>query len=358
MYTTGRRKSHLDMIEHSNRYSSLISPSDDSDERAEEELATFTWLPEDLIVECCQWMCTSTILLLGQSCRRIGRIVTSMQQVRGCAGRQWKLSVRWAVECPLRFQWAMWNGCPLNLKTCMAVARVGNIEILSWLLYDVQCAKVVFKQEGQAKWGGQSEWGGQAEWEGQAEWGIESKRARQAIWFSAIMGGQLDTLKWLHERGFLVYLSERGIAIAAREGYLEIVKWLYGVGTWNTRENMEDSAAAYGGHVSILRYLRAKRFLSWGSGTIMSNSWPLLYALENGQVEAARWLGDNGCPFDYEQQYPQSILSLYPAFEFDKQLDTQCNMYRAISQPSVSNWMRCYELGCRSHSAPLHTHNI
>jgi hypothetical protein len=261
-----------------------------------------------------------------------------MQQVRGCARRQWKLSVRWAVECPLRFQWVLGNGCPLNLKTCMAVARVGNIEILSWLLYDVQCAKVVFKQEGQAEWGRQAEWGS------------------EAIWFSAIIGGQLDTMKWLNERGFLVYLSERGIAIAASEGYLEIVKWLYGVGTWNTRENMEDNVAAYGGHFSILRYLRAKRLLSWGSATTMSNSWPLLYALENGQVEVARWLGDNWCPFDYEQQYPQSVL--YPTFEFDKQLDTQCNMYRAISEPSVSNWMRCYELGCRSHSAPSLTHNI
>jgi hypothetical protein len=74
-------------------------------------------------------------------------------------------------------------------------------------------------------------------------------------------GGNLDTLKWLHEKGCKA--DSGTCAEAARGGHLEMLKWLRESCHW---DSMTCAAAAESGNLSLLIWLR-ENGCDWNSTT-------------------------------------------------------------------------------------------
>ena len=77
--------------------------------------------------------------------------------------------------------------------------------------------------------------------------------------------------------------------IAARNGHLELVRWLCGEGGFEMDEWVM-SNAAYGGNLELVMWLRGEG-CPW-------NHWTCNSAVDQGHVEVLRWARENGCKWD------------------------------------------------------------
>ena len=74
--------------------------------------------------------------------------------------------------------------------------------------------------------------------------------------------------------------------IAARNGHLELVRWLCGEGGFAMDEGVMRQAAR-SGNLELVRWLR-------GEGCPWDH-WTCYQAVHNGHVEVLRWARENGC---------------------------------------------------------------
>jgi len=107
---------------------------------------------------------------------------------------------------------------------------------------------------------------------------------QSACWGAAGVG-HLEALKWLRCEG--CPWNEKSCAYAAQGGQLEILKWLRSEGCpWN--EGI-CSPAAHGGHLEVLKWLRSQG-CSW-------NELACYRAAAGGHLEVLKWLRSQGCPW-------------------------------------------------------------
>jgi hypothetical protein len=144
------------------------------------------------------------------------------------------------------------------------------------------------------------------------------ERDRCAVSSSAAAGGDVPTLQWLQQQGFLqeaaapqpglcaiaavhgrrdaaVWLHEQGFKLgpqactgAVRAGNLELLQWLHSCGArWEAAEIAV--AAAAGGSVAVLHFLHSDKALGqhWDSTALTRL---LRVAGRHGQLAAAQWL--------------------------------------------------------------------
>ena len=83
-------------------------------------------------------------------------------------------------------------------------------------------------------------------------------------------------------------LAHRFCELAARHGYLNLIKWARTNGCpWDV---YTCSYAADGGHLEVLKWARANR-CPW-------NEWTCSCAAIGGHLEVLQWAISNGCPYD------------------------------------------------------------
>ncbi|WZN61835.1 ankyrin repeat protein [Chloropicon roscoffensis] len=104
----------------------------------------------------------------------------------------------------------------------------------------------------------------------------------------AAYGGHLEVIKWLRAKG-CPWDVETSF-MAAYGGHLELVKWLRAKGCpWNEKTS---SNAAHGGHLEVLQWLRAQDPpCPWDDDVCY-------YAAGNGHLDVLRWARRQGCPWD------------------------------------------------------------
>ena len=105
--------------------------------------------------------------------------------------------------------------------------------------------------------------------------------------------GHLELLQWLIQmrdempRGEGLPLDDV-LENAAEYGHLELLRWLCGEGCfWNLMDEVVMSCAAKGGHLEVLQWLRAEG-CPWDANTCYN-------AVRKGHVEVLRWARENGC---------------------------------------------------------------
>ncbi len=122
-------------------------------------------------------------------------------------------------------------------------------------------------------------------------------RAKKLFQVAAI-DGQLEVLQWGQGSGYELetMLKRDNIANLARNGHLEVVKYLRKLGiSW---DESTCSNAAKNGHLELLKWCRANQ-CPWDKNTCTN-------AAENGHLELLKWARLNGCPSD-ENTYESAL---------------------------------------------------
>jgi len=104
---------------------------------------------------------------------------------------------------------------------------------------------------------------------------------------AAVQGGNIECVRLALDNGFSLLESEV-CAIAARNGNLEMLKFLRGNGCPFSEETCAD--AAEGGHLELLRWAR-ENGCPWDEKTCTG-------AARGGHLFLLKWVRQNGCPWD------------------------------------------------------------
>jgi len=103
---------------------------------------------------------------------------------------------------------------------------------------------------------------------------------------AAAAGGHMEVLRWLREHGHR--WDEGTCHAAAKGGHLEVLKWVRGHGCPWTPGTC--AGAAQGGHMDVLEWLRVH-------GCPFDES-ACEFAARGGQLAVLQWLRGYGCPWD------------------------------------------------------------
>jgi len=100
----------------------------------------------------------------------------------------------------------------------------------------------------------------------------------------AAENGHLEVLKWLYERKCVSYIN----GIAARHGHVHILEWQWNLGSYSSW--VEGQEAAYYGHINVLKWLMAK-CIQFTNSFYVNAAW-------GGQVKVLEWLKKYKCLAD------------------------------------------------------------
>ena len=140
-----------------------------------------------------------------------------------------------------------------------------------------------------------------AAWHGHLElvqWLIEKRlfEMNGSVMRSAIISGNLKLVQWLRGMGceWYDYAGEDDlIALAAREGHLELLQWLIHLHPEHglPLDDVLENAAKYG-HLELVRWLCKE-------GCFVMNETVMEDAAIGGKLEVVQWLRGEGCPWDF-----------------------------------------------------------
>lgn len=104
--------------------------------------------------------------------------------------------------------------------------------------------------------------------------------------------GQIDALEWVHSRWpMLQHMHAEVVHTIANHGHLAALQWALANGLFGPEDgDWLCAVAARSSHLSILQWLRQKRF-HWGAQTCAA-------AAGSGHLAVLRWARQNGCPWD------------------------------------------------------------
>jgi hypothetical protein len=111
---------------------------------------------------------------------------------------------------------------------------------------------------------------------------------------AAARNGQLEILKWLRAQVPPCPWNEWACLYAAKNGHLGVLKWLRAQDPPCPWDEWVCSCAAENGHLDVLRWMRAQNPpCPW-------DEWACIYAVGNGQLDILKWLRAQvpPCPWD------------------------------------------------------------
>ena len=149
-------------------------------------------------------------------------------------------------------KWLKDQGCKCDSKCYRAAGRIGNIDIINWL----------------------------------DEQDIEYKNDCVQ---GAVKCGQMNILEWYYNSGVIFSLVPIYKAIKYKQ--YEILEWiiLHKSRWYHKPDNIFEYAASLG-DIKIFEILK-KHYFPWGLKCC-------LISIKKGHLEAAKWLVQNGCPYD------------------------------------------------------------
>lgn len=112
-----------------------------------------------------------------------------------------------------------------------------------------------------------------------------------AAWTAAAERGHVEALQFAYDSKYLHNIKLL-CAVAAKNGHLSILKWIYEVEGSRHFSSYTCQQAAMGGFIDIIEWLRGVQ-CDWEDGACQG-------ALETGRLDTLRWLIANGCPFDVD----------------------------------------------------------
>jgi hypothetical protein len=154
------------------------------------------------------------------------------------------------VTTPSLVRWALEHGCPKDQRFCQVIASGGHLEALS-TARSLGC-----------------------------EWSAPTCA-------KAAFGGHLGVLKWARANG--CPWDGHTAFFAAGKRRFEVLEWMSRNG-WDLNEPGAMEGGAYGGHIELMMWLRAKGVV-WKSTACE-------YAAYSGRIETVKWLRSSGCPWD------------------------------------------------------------
>ena len=167
------------------------------------------------------------------------------------------------------------------MKMCEKAAEGGHMEILQWL-HGVGCPSDVSTSTAAARHGNMQ----------CLQWIVARSSSilhgfGARIMIAAAEGGHLDILKWLRGKG--CRWNREIVAIAARNGHIDCLKWAHENGGQWYRYYI-CAFAAEGGSLDALQWAR-ENGCPWDNNTCSN-------AAKNGHIDCLKWARDNGCPWD------------------------------------------------------------
>lgn len=171
--------------------------------------------------------------------------------------------------------------CKYAYAILLAVAQSGNTEILKWVLRDVNEAHTIYDYTFRCRF-----WG----------W------CRDVIDI-ACKYNKIEVLQHLHKCYFSMFnVSRTAVSNAATEGHIEVLQWLYDIGTLKKPGNRRKSKviysntaidrAAYNGHLNVLKWFAA-------SGLEFKYVHAINYAIVQGHLDILKWFKASGYKFRY-----------------------------------------------------------
>ena len=151
--------------------------------------------------------------------------------------------------------------CPVHFDSCTFAASSGDIHILKWLLYN--CGTLC--------------------------------DIKQGAFYKAAENGDLGLMIYLHKRRFPI--GSQTCSIAARSGHFHVLRWLKTICSWYLFEGSVYASAAYGGKLSVLKWLKSER----DTRECLWNPMCCAKAAEAGNFGILKWLreeNDPPCPWD------------------------------------------------------------
>ena len=103
---------------------------------------------------------------------------------------------------------------------------------------------------------------------------------------------------------------------AAQGGHLEVMKWLRAKGCpWNEETSID---AAFGGHLEVLQWMRAQDPpCPWNSDVCLD-------AAEQGHLDVLRWVRSQGCPWDERVPYAAAEGGHLEVLQWSRTQDPPC----------------------------------
>ncbi len=113
----------------------------------------------------------------------------------------------------------------------------------------------------------------------------------------AVIGNQLETLKWLIDHGFRWHID--CFEVASEKGYLDILQYLYELDPSCDSNNL--LIAASNGHLDVVQWFQKQ---GYHLNILVCES-----AAESGNFELLSWLHEQGCEFTSRQFYINAVKS-------------------------------------------------
>jgi len=182
--------------------------------------------------------------------------------------------------------------CPIDSGAVVAAAWAGHLEVLKWLRLHVQKEKNGLMVTVTSEFTKRCHLKPSLRWSPLTPDLDVSRKWDSFASYAAARGGHLGVLEWLREVNFIVF-DEATCEGAARGGRLDILQWARGQNPPCPWDEATTEAAAKGGHTKCLMWAHQQ-----------GCPWNFLTCTElarGGHLELLQWAIDKGCPTDQEK---------------------------------------------------------
>lgn len=202
-------------------------------------------------------------------------------------------------------KWARKNNCPWDCKTFGNAVKSGNFKLVKWLKKN-SCRR-------------------------------PSPVKLSEMVDDTVKSGNLENLQWLHNNHLFSSYSD-SLSIAAREGKLDIIKWLVNAGAPLTKFIFEEAACSE--NLQVMKWLKRKK-CPWDRYTFAN-------AASVGNLQVLEWLLQNGCPWDSDTFTSAAIAGNLQTMEWlfknNCPYESRNHCLHSPLQDDVKNWLGQHNL--------------
>lgn len=151
---------------------------------------------------------------------------------------------------------------------------------------------------------------------------------KEKIWCYAIETGSIDVLKHLHQHNIPMFHKERFARLAGSSGSLPVVKYLEEILKIKD-DYVLGIAAAYRGHLHVLKYFWSGIQFPYGSYQIMKA------AIKGGDLPTIDWLVNKGCEINFYGLKVAASMKNMDIFLYVYKLLKNLNKFSIFENPLI-----------------------